>query len=63
MPRITSETDRLIAESERLRQEMLHMATRLETFSELLDAAVVDLRSEATDKTEGGHDAPGPRAG
>jgi hypothetical protein len=63
MPRITTETDRLIAESERLRQEMLHMATRLETFSELLDAAVVDLRSEATDKTEGGPDAPGPRAG
>lgn len=53
------ETDRLIEESERLRQEMLYMATRLATFSELLDAAVSDLRSEVPEH-EGGHDAPGP---
>jgi hypothetical protein len=47
-----SPVDRLIAESERLRDELLKTATRLETFSEELMAEVRSLRVEAQDQLD-----------
>jgi len=61
-----SPVDRLIAESERLREELLKTATRLETFAEELMVEVRDLRTEARDQTdiiEGDHDVRGEGTG
>lgn len=61
----TSSVDRLIAESERLRAELLKTAARLETFAGELLVEVRDLRSEAKDQVEmieGEHDVRGEGA-
>jgi hypothetical protein len=59
-----SRVDRLLADSEKLREDLLRMAARLMTFSENLTAETQALRIEAggSDGTgEGAHRRP-PRA-
>jgi hypothetical protein len=59
-----NDADRVIAEAERLRHEMLVMAGRLEVFSELLNDAVAERYGDEND--EGGSrepGAPGPSTG
>lgn len=52
-----SPVDRLLAESERLREELLRTAARLEGFSEELLAEVRQLRAEASPPDTGGSDS------
>lgn len=52
-----SPVDRLLAESERLREELLRTAARLEGFSEELLAEVRQLRAEAGPPAAGGSDS------
>ncbi|WP_157868848.1 hypothetical protein [Streptomyces atriruber] len=52
-----SPVDRLLAESERLREELLRTAARLEGFSAELLAEVRQLRAESKPPAAGGSDS------
>lgn len=57
-----SRVDRLLADSEKLREDLLRMAARLMTFSEQLTAETRALRVEAGGSDDAGTNRRPPRA-